>query len=362
MSGFHTDLIGFDLNNGREQRIGRSWFSIVQVAWQEDMSSLVISARDRITEPHQIWRIRFPDGTAKKITYDSNEYAGVSLSGGNIVTVQTNLRWGLWVSSLDDSQTALAIASGVGLNYGLTWTSKGKIVFSSMIHDRLNISRIDPDGSKQFQLTKEGENYSPVASADGSLIIYASNRSGSFNIWRMNADDGSDQTQLTSGEGHFYPSVSPDNQWVAYENLFEPGISVWKIPTNGGEPIKVCEDYRMPVFSPNSQFIACRYNSESGTRDVSHLFRSGWPAFKQFEVPIQEWQRIQWLTNSEVSYLKNENGYSNIWSYDLATGVQKQLTNFNSDQIYAYAWSLDYKQVACQRGTKTSHVTMISER
>ncbi|HET7287063.1 MAG TPA: hypothetical protein VFI71_06315, partial [Pyrinomonadaceae bacterium] len=106
-NGFHMKLIGFDVKDGREQLIGdQSWFSIFQVAWQEDMSSLVISARERETSPHQLWRIRFPDGAAQRITYDLDDYGGVSLSGGNIVTVRTNLSWRIWIVGLDEPQKA----------------------------------------------------------------------------------------------------------------------------------------------------------------------------------------------------------------------------------------------------------------
>ena len=360
--GFHTDLIGFDLKTRSEQLIGKSWFSILQVAWLEDKSSLIISARQRITEPHQLWRISFPDGVAARITPELNEYAGVSISGGNIVTVRTDISWRLRFSSLDQPQKSTDITSGVGLNYGLSWTSKGKILYSSMVDDRLNISRIDPDGTNKVQLTTEGENYSPASSADGRFIVYASNRNGPFNIWRMNPDDGSAPTQLTFGDASFYPSISPDGQWVAFDNLLDSGISMWKVPMNGGEPVKVGEKYRMPVFSPDNQFIAGRYNLESGPSDVAIFPAQGDRPSKHFEVPFQEWQRLQWLNGRELSYLKNENGYSNIWSYDLETGLSKQLTNFNSDLIYAYSWSPDYKQVAYQSGTRIGNVTMISER
>ncbi|HJP94021.1 MAG TPA: protein kinase [Pyrinomonadaceae bacterium] len=361
--GFHTNLIGFDLKSGREQLIGQqSWFSILQVAWQEDMTSLVISARDRETAPHQLWRIGFPDGVAQRITSDLDEYAGVGISGSNIVTVRTNLSWHIWVANLDEPQTATAIAQGVGLNYGLSWTSKGKIVFSSMFKDKLDISSIDPDGSNRVQLTSSEDNYMPTASADGRFIVFVSNRNGPFNIWRMNADDGSEPTQLTFSDGNFYPSCSPDNVWVAYDNVVNADVSVWKVPMNGGEPIKVGEKYRMPVFSPDSQFIACRYNLESGTRDVAIFSAQDGQPLRHFAIPIQEWQRVQYLNSRELSYIKNVDGYSNIWSYDLYTRASKQLTSFNSDRIYAYAWSPDYKQVACQRGSNISDVTMISER
>jgi eukaryotic-like serine/threonine-protein kinase len=364
-NGYHTNLVGFNPNDGGEQRIGsQSWFLIAELAWQEDMGSLIVSARERKTSPRRLWRISFPDGAAEMITPDLNDYAGVSLSGNKIVTVGTKLSWNIWVDSIGESQksTAVSIAPGVGTNYGLCWTSTAQIVFSSVVGDQLNISRIDRDGSNRVSLTNVGDNYLPACSAGGRFIVFASNRNGSFNIWRMNADDPSDLKQLTFGDGNFYPSVSPDNQWVAYDHVADSAVSVWKVSINGGESLKVTENYRMPAFSPDNQFLACRYNLESGTHDVAIFSAQDGQPLNHFGVPNQEWQRVQWINNRELSYIANVNGVSNIWSYNLDTGTKKQLTNFNSDLIYAYAWSPDHKQVACQRGTNVSDVTMISER
>jgi Tol biopolymer transport system component len=119
----------------------------------------------------------------------------------------------------------------------------------------------------------------------------------------------------------------------------------------------------MPAISPDNQLIACRYDEDSDVDDVAIFPTQGGRALRYVKVPKQEFQWVRWFGDSRhLSFVKNENGYSNIWSFDLDTGTEKQLTNFNSDQIYAYAWSPDYKQVACQRGTKISDVTIISER
>lgn len=359
---YHMKLLGFDVKTGREQLIGEeSFFSIFQVAW-EDMTGLVVSARLREASPHQLWRVSFPDGAVEQITNDLEDYAGVSIAGSNIVSVRKSHSWRLSVMTVDGSAKATEITSGVGMKYGVSWTSAGKIVFSSMSPDRLNISRIDPDNSNRFQLTTSGDNYTPAASADGRYIVFSSTRNGSFNIWRMNSEDGSDLTQLTFTDGNFYPSVSPDGQWVVYDNVVEGLVSIMKVPMNGGEPVKLAERYRMPVFSPDSQFIAARYNLDSNTEGVAIFAAQGGEPVKHFDIPLREWQRVQWLNDRELSYIKDLDGYSSIWSYNLDTGERKQLTAFDSDRIYAYAWSPDYKQIACQRGTTISNVTMISER
>lgn len=362
-NGFQMDLVGFDVETGNEQRIGqRSWFAIYGLDWQNDATSFVISARENATSPFRLWRIRLPDGTAQKITFDTNEYRTVSLAGDKIVTIQKNLRWGIWISSPGESPKLTSIVTGGGLTYGLGWTSNGKIVYSSMTPEALNIFRVDANGSNNVQLTaNNADNYMPTGSGDGRFIVFASNRNGPFNIWRMNAD-GSEPTQLTFGDANFYPSCSADNQWVAYDNQLKRTMSNWKVPLAGGEPVMIGERYRMPVFSPDNRFIAARYDIDGGSQGVAIFSAEGGRRLWEFSIPMQDWQRVYWLSDHELSYIRNVDGYSNIWSYDRRTGDSKQLTNFNSDLIYAYAWSPDYKQLACQRGTMSSNVTVVSEQ
>lgn len=363
-NGYHMNLVGFDVKTGREQIIGQqSWITIFQVAWEEDSSGLIVNARASDGSPYQLWRVRFPDGTAQKLTPDLENYFGASIAGGNIVSVRTNLAWGIWVANIDESQKIIKIESGASIYYGLSWTSKGQIVFSSLTPDSLNISRIDPDGLNRVQLTNGRDSYLPASSPDGRFIVFSSNRNGSTNIWRMNAD-GSDPVQLTFSDGNYYPSVSPDNQWIAYDNVTDSFVTLWKVPMNGGEPVKIGERYRMPAFSPDNQFIMGRYNRDSSSEGGVLFPAYGGEPLRHFDIPHREWQRLQWISDQEISYVKDEDGYSNVWSLNLATGVRKQLTHFNfdSDRIYAYAWSPDYKQVACMRGTNTSNVTMITEQ
>jgi eukaryotic-like serine/threonine-protein kinase len=359
--GFHMELIGLDVKTGEQKVIGeKDWFSVYQIDWQEDMSGLIVCARERETTPHQIWRVSYPDGQVQKVTTDLKEYKGVSVAGDNIVTVQTERSWRIWVATPGTAEQPRQVSSGVGFTYGLSWAANGSIVYSAMAQDRLNISRLDPNGNKA-QLTHAGDSYNPVASSDGRFVVFASNRNdGRFNLWRMDLKDGGGLKQLTFNDANFYPSISPDNKWVAYDNQSDAKMSIWRVPVAGGEPEKIIDGYRMPVFSPDGQLIAARYNLESGSRDLAIFSADGREVRQRVPIPILEWQRVQWLNNHTLSYIDSKNGASNLWSYDLNTAATKQLTFFDSDQIVAYAWSPDFKQVACQRVTRMGDVTKIS--
>ena len=360
--GFKMNLVAINAKDGSVQPINdQPWFAILQIAWHDDMSGLVISARDRATAPFRLWRISYPSGESQQLTSDLAEYRGVSLAGQEILTVQTEWFWELTVASAEkDFGQPSIIASGGGLNYGITWAGNKRIVFSAMVQNSLSISRIDADGSNPVRLTTDSkDSYSPAGSSDGQVVVFTSNRTGDYDIWRMNAEDGSNAKQLTFTNANFYPSISPDNQWVAYDNQKPTQKGVWRVPLEGGEGAKLVDGYRMPAFSPDSQFIVARYDVDAGTKDTLILSAATGEILKQITIPIFDWQRVQWLAQNTLSYVNKANGYPNIFTYDLATGKTKQLTNFNRSQIFSYAWSPDHKLLACQLGTKASNVVKI---
>lgn len=358
---FHMGLIAIDVKTGSERTLGRKdWFYINQVVWQPDNSGVIICAREKETTPFQVWRVTYPDGRLEKVTNDTNEYWGVGVAGDKIVTVETERSWRTWVARSGERGLPVQIASGSGFTYSMSWSPDGYIVHSSMVEDKMNIERIDPNGSNSKALTTSAINYNPVVSSDGRYVVFSSDRDGRFNIWRMNASDGSELKQLTFTDANYYPSISPDSKWVAYDNMSSSKLSIWKVPLEGGEPVKIIDGYRMPVFSPDSRLIAARYDEESGTKDVAIFSADGGEALEYMPVPIIEWQTVRWLDGRNLSYVQIMNGASNLYSYDLDTKTSKQLTFFDTDQIAAYAWSPDFKQVACQRVRNTGDVILIS--
>ena len=360
--GFKIDLYAIDVNTGNEQTIGnRSWASVYQIAWQPDMNGLIISARERFMAPHQLWRVAYPSGDIQKLTSDLTEYYSVSVAGEKIVSVKADYNWTMWRLTIGDSSPPAPLLTGSGEISGIVWTAKDKIVYAAMAQDRLNLSRIDPDGSNQVQLTvNSGDNYTPAASPDGKFIVFLSTRGGGFDIYRLNAETGNDIKQLTASDGNAYPSVSADNQWVAYDHVEDVGgRGVWRVPLEGGEAVKLSDGYRMPVYSPDNSLFVARSPLTSGPGDVAIISATGGSPLKRLNIPVMEWQRLYWLDSHTLSFIKIVKGIANIWSYDINTGEMKQLTNFASEQIFSYAWSPDHRQLVCQRGVKLGNVTII---
>lgn len=83
--------------------------------------------------------------------------------------------------------------------------------------DRSDVMLVNADGTGLVNLTNNAaRDRSPAFSHDGSKIAFISNRSGSDQVWIMNADGSAPQQVTTTGAG----SVSFDltDRYLVYEN------------------------------------------------------------------------------------------------------------------------------------------------
>ena len=117
----------------------------------------------------------------------------------------------------------------------------------------------------------------PTWSADGKRIAYSSSRSGSAQIWVMNAD-GSGQTQLTHGLGGRFPDAnvpcwSLDGKlitfWAGHESRYG---DIWTMQPDGKNPRRITET-KAPANSDDPHWSPDRtkviYGSgQPGQRDM----------------------------------------------------------------------------------------------
>jgi len=109
-----------------------------------------------------------------------------------------------------------------------------------------------------YRITSDrGLSVDPAMSRDGTLLAYASDRSGQGNldIWVQQLD-GSTPVRLTSSEvDEHQPSFSPDGTQIAFRSEREGG-GIYVIPTLGGEAKLIAREGQNPRFSPDGKSIA----------------------------------------------------------------------------------------------------------
>jgi tricorn protease-like protein len=118
--------------------------------------------------------------------------------------------------------------------------ANGKVAFESNRDGTGEIYSMDPDGSKQTNLTKNPANdYESAVSPDGKKIVFASRRDGNAEIYKMNAKDGSSQKRLTRNaafEGD--PAFSPNGKKILFESYRDGNYEVYIMNAKDGSKQK----------------------------------------------------------------------------------------------------------------------------
>ncbi|HEX8068715.1 MAG TPA: protein kinase [Pyrinomonadaceae bacterium] len=368
-NGRNVNVIAVGVKDGTEKQLTfQQWVVVDALAWLPDGRGLTITAVDREAgATRQIRYVSYPGGDVRRITSDTNDYRGLSLTADAtaLVTVQAEQVSNVWAAPNGEAGRATQLTSNRtdGLS-GVASMPDGRIVYTSNTGGRPDIWIMNADGSGQTQLTSEARNMAPAVSPDGRYIAYASTRAGELNIWRMDVDGGNPK-RLTSNSLDASPSFSPDGQWVFYTTTESGKQKLRKVPAGGGDPVKLT-DYTtaLPLISPDGKLIACGYVNEQETPSrwrIAIISSDGGPPLKTFDIsPLQA--RFQWAADGRaILYSATRAGVTNIWSQPVAGGAPEQLTDFKSDQIFRFDRSRDGKQLLFARGTTTSDVVLVSD-
>jgi serine/threonine protein kinase/sugar lactone lactonase YvrE len=375
---YNTYVVEVAVESGKEKQIGtQSWMFMGQLAWTADGRALILAASEQGVgsfEAQQIWSVSYPEGEARRITNDLNNYTGVGLTADSnrLVTVQSETSSSIWLAPNSEANRATRLTSGAGQvdgRDGLAWTPDGKIVYASNASGNLDLWIMDADGSHQRQLTENSRiNNDPAVSPDGRYIIFTSDRAGTPNIWRTDID-GSNARQLTSGSGEDNAQCSPDGQWVVYTLLGAGKPTLWRVPIEGGASQQLTDKYTAaPVFSPDDKSMACLYREEQPNSPLKLAIfplAGGLPT-RVFDAPIftEEVSRVpppRWTADGRaLTYVVTSGGVSNIWLQPINGDAPRQLTTFKSDRIFWFEWSREGKQLLVARGMVASDVVLIS--
>jgi tricorn protease len=181
----------------------------------------------------------------------------------------------------------------------------------------------------------------PMWGADG-MIYFASERDGTFNIWRI-APSGGNPQQVTRhrDDGVQFPSISPDGKRIIYENEFD----LWTLDVPDGQPKKLnitmafdpkensievlTAQNRADGFSvsPSGDYLAVDYHgeivmvpTESGVGEKMQITASPWR---------ERFQRYS-PDGRKLAYVSDESGEEEVWVFDLGTAQRRKLTTHES--------------------------------
>jgi Tol biopolymer transport system component len=213
--GFLVRLWIVDAVTGERSAVSSPrWQWVQSIEWTNKDSALVVVGQEQESSFQQIWHIP-SRGTRREMRRIGNELddcvgASVTASGSEIVSVQSQTLSNIYVTKENDVSRTVQLTPGSGCYFDLAWVPDGHILYASDATGSTDLWVMEANGTGQRQITfGAGRSYAPTASPDSKFIAFHSDRTGNWQIWRANMD-GSNPVQLSNsaGDGN-WPSSLP---------------------------------------------------------------------------------------------------------------------------------------------------------
>jgi hypothetical protein len=318
------------------------------LAWL-DGETLLLSMLDKVSAPAQLWTLSYREGKFTRLTNDTNQYVGLSVTADRNAWVTSRLEasFGVWSNESGGAWRQIVPMTPVkaSLGFGLRWIGDD-LLFVQGTGSGLGVARWRATTGKPEMLAPGGG--FPSVSRDGSTIVYSDY--DKQEQWRMDAD-GSNRVPL--GRGTFIPSITPDGRHVV---VVDVGSATGKlIPTDGGNPHVVTKDRvrRRGEASPRGEV------SPDGLRLAFEVFdEQNMPIIAVCDLPACSARqplppRDRWRWKPDGRGLVYVNPLtSNLWFQPLDGGKETPLIDFPSDglEIWDFDWAADGKRLAVARG------------
>ena len=319
---------------------------------------LLLTADDEATGLTQVWLLSARDGEMRRLTHDLNQYLYISVTrdGGEILATMRSRPASLWVGSLENIDQARPVIPGPIDFDHIAWTPEGTVVSD----EGPSLWESNADGSGRRLLIDNTTPAYPVVTADGRYIVFASGASGRLNIWRMDRD-GSNLVQLTS-DGGTLPSLSPDGQWIFYTNPFYEYQGVWRVPLSGGTAERVVQTLASKAaVSPDGKQLAYEHRPSNVTQSqivVASLAADG--PRKVFEDLSSGYGNLRWSPDGRaLVFISNKSG--DLELLPLAGGAAQKLVEHGTEELFSFDISSDGKRLAYTKGTLSSTLVLIND-
>ena len=197
------------------------------------------------------------------------------------------------------------------------------------------------------QLYYTRSTFGPAWSPDGREIVFTTNLTGRFNLWRVPAVGGFPIQLLQSDDRQTGPIWSPDGKWIVFEQDFGGGelYDLFAVSRDGADVINLTNTPDISEsgarWSPDGSMLAMSYRpKDSSNEDIALLDWKTKNVHKltNEQTKNREWYGAIWSPDGKTIYSTRANAGgtdADVYAVDVATRQLENLTPHDGDVLYS---------------------------
>jgi Tol biopolymer transport system component/DNA-binding winged helix-turn-helix (wHTH) protein len=214
-----------------------------RLAWTANGRELVFSSSGGAPESSaSLWRVSASGGKPERVVVGGENAANPAISsrGNRLAYEQRSQNFNIWQikvpTATQPSRSATKLIASTRAQAGPQFSTDGtRLAFAS---DRTGSSEIwvcDTAGSNLVQLTSSGGVGTPRWSPDGRRIAF----DGQGGIHVIDVEGGRSRRVASEHSDGVVPSWSRDGQWIYFASPRTGRSEVWKVPAAGGQAVQI---------------------------------------------------------------------------------------------------------------------------
>ena len=247
-------------------------------AWSPDGKELLFTGVSPGLAGLGFSRLRITGGSPVNLSVGEATATPAVSRTGRVAFSRVRVESGIWRQEVGSEGRAagppVRLTKAVAADNNAEYSPDGqRIVFASNRSGTREIWTCDVQGAHCQALTSFGASYatgSPRWSPDGRQIAFDSGAAGRMHVYIMDANGGSPRRLTDEKTGGVAPSWSRDGAWVYFSSTRSGANEIWKLPSTGGAPVLVTRSggfFAMEAPHANALFYI-------KTAEHADLFRS----------------------------------------------------------------------------------------